>query len=139
VVATSPGGVSRSLTVQPESQDNSWSFQFKPDQPGKWRIDATDSRQAQTETWLRVSSVSRTDEFSGLPPDVDGLRQLAVSTGGSLLDDGAPDNWSVSGGQKLTALVSKRSQPAWDSWAVLLLGLGFYITELLWRRRAKLL
>jgi hypothetical protein len=91
------------------------------------------------ETWLGVSSVSHTDEFSGLPPDRDGLRKLAVATGGSLLDDGAPDNWSATGAPKLTTLVSKRIQPLWDKWLVLLIGLGCYVTELIWRRRAKLL
>jgi len=139
VTAISPEGVSQTLTVQLDPQANSWSFQIKPDKPGKWRIHTEDSKGAFMETWLRVSSVSHTDELSGLPPDRDGLRKLAVSTGGCLLDDGAPDNWSASGASKLTTLVSKRSEPLWDSWFVLLIGLGCYVTELIWRRFAKLL
>jgi len=139
VTAISPDGVSQPVIVQPNPQVNSWSFQLKPDKPGKWRIHAEDSQGAQMETWLRVSSVSHTDELSGLPPDRDGLRKLAVSTGGCLLDDGAPDNWSASGASQSNTLISKRSEPLWDRWFVLLIGLGFYVTELIWRRRAKLL
>ncbi len=139
VTAVSPDGIPQPIIAQPDSPANSWSFQFKPDKPGKWRIRAQDSQGAQMETWLRVSSASHSDELSGLPPDRDGLRQLAVATGGSLLDDGAPDNWSATGAPKLATLVSKRTQPLWDRWFVLLFGLGFYITELIWRRRAKLL
>ena len=139
VTAISPDGVTQSIVAQLNPATDSWSFQVKPDKAGKWRIQAEDSLGAQMETWLRVSTVSHTDELSGLPPDRDGLRKLAVSTGGSLLDDGAPDNWSATGAPKLTTLVSKRSQPLWDKWFVLLIGLGFYITELIWRRFAKLL
>jgi uncharacterized membrane protein len=139
VTAISPDGITQPIITQLDPATNTWSFQLKPDKPGKWRIHAEDSQGAQMETWLRVSSVSHTDELSGLPPDRDGLRKLAVSTGGSLLDDGAPDNWSSTSGPKLTTLLSKRTQPLWDSWFVLLIGLGFYVTELIWRRRAKLL
>ena len=91
------------------------------------------------ETWLRVSTGSHGQELSGLPPDTDGLRKLAMATGGNLLDDGVPDNWSASTTANLTTLISKRSEPLWDTWIVLLIGLGFYATELIWRRRLKLL
>jgi uncharacterized membrane protein len=139
VSALSPGGVALPLAVQLDPQANTWSFQLKPDQPGKWRIQAEDGRGAQMETLLRVSSTSHGDELSGQPADTEGLRKLAVSTGGCLLDNGASDNWSASGAAQSATLVSKRSQPLWDQWAVLLIGLGLYATELVWRRRAKLL
>ena len=139
LTAISPDGVPRSIIAERDPQTNSWSFHLKPDKSGKWRIHAEDGQGAQMETLLRVSSVSHTDELSGLSPDREGLRKLAVLTGGSLLDDGAPDNWSAPVVPNLTTLVSKRTQPLWDRWCVLLLGLGFYVTELIWRRRAKLL
>jgi hypothetical protein len=110
-----------------------------PTEAGKWRITAVDNRGAQLETLLRVSTASHGDELSGLPPDLAGLRKLAESTGGSLLNDGAPDGWAAAGTPNLTTLVSKRSQPLWDRWAILALALGFYVAELIWRRRAKLL
>ena len=139
VTAFSPAGISQVLPVQFDSKTKSWSFQLKPDRPGKWRIHAEDGRGAQMETWLRVSDFSHGDELSGVPPDRDGLRKLAVATGGSLLDDGPPDDWSTAGASKVTTLVSKRSEPLWDSWIILLMGLGFYVAELIWRRCAKLL
>ncbi len=137
VTAISPDGATSPIAAQPDA--DAWSFQFKPDKAGKWRIHAEDSQGGQMETWVGVSSVVHTDELSGLPPDRDGLRKLAVATGGSLLDDGAPDTWTPLGAAKITTLVSERSQPLWDRWIVLLLGLGCYVTELIWRRRAKLL
>ncbi len=139
LTATSPAGVTQKLDPQLDSTTQSWAFQVKPDAPGKWRIHAEDSRGAQMETWLRVSNSVRGDELSGQPPDVDGLRKLALSTGGTVLDDGMPDQWTASHGPNLTTLVSKRTEPLWDVWPVLLIGLGFYVTELIWRRRLKLL
>ncbi len=139
VTAISPHGVSQTLTAQLDPPTGSWSFQLKPGEAGKWRIHAEDDRGAVMETWLRVSMASHGEELSGLPPDRDGLRQLAMSTGGNLLDDGKPDNWSSDHTADSTTLLSKRSQPLWDNWIVLLIGLGFYVAELIWRRRAKLL
>ncbi len=139
VTATSPAGVTQTLALQPDPQGDSWTFQLKAGEPGKWLVHAQDGRGAEMETWLRVSGASHGLELSGLPPDTDGLRQLAASTGGSLLDDGVPDAWSATPAANLTTIVSKRSQPLWDSWIILLIGLGLYVTELVWRRRLKLL
>ena len=139
ITAVSPRGASRTLESQLDSSSDSWSFQFKPGEPGTWRIRAEDERGAQMETLLRVSHVSHAEELSGLPPDVDGLRKLAESTGGSLLNDGVPVTWSTTSSADLTTLVSKHSEPVWDTWIILLLALGFYVSELVWRRQAKLL
>jgi len=139
VTAISPRGMSQALALQFDPPSNSWSFQLIPGEPGKWRIHAEDDRGAQMETWLRVSGLSHAKELSGLPADMDGLRKLAESTGGSLLNDGVPENWSVSNTPNPATLVSKHSQPLWDNWIVLLIGLGFYATELIWRRCVKLL
>ena len=140
VTVTPPAGPPHPVTPQLDPDNGSWSFDLRPDAPGKWRIDAQDARGAATETLLRVSNHAHGDELSGLPPDTDGLRRLATSTGGKLLDDGPPDEWSAAplAGQSPT-LLSKRSQPLWDSWLLLLPGLGFYVIELIWRRRARLL
>ncbi len=139
ITAVSPKGQSQVLVAQSDTQAGSYSFKFTPTEPGKWHIQAEDGRGSQMETLLRVFNVDHAAELSGLPPDTDGLRKLAESTGGSLLNDGTPDNWSISKSSNITALVSKHSEPLWNNWAILLIGLGFYTTELVWRRRAKLL
>jgi uncharacterized membrane protein len=139
ITAISPSGKPQDISPQFNPQNDSWSFQVKPGESGKWRIRATDGRGAEMETLLRISNNSHGAELSGLPPDTDGLRTLAASTGGSLLDDGTPDDWSSERGPNSATLVSRRSEPLWDNWLILLVGLGFYLTELLWRRRAKLL
>lgn len=137
ITAISPGGVTQTLT--PRSDGDSWTFQLKATEPGKWRIHAEDSRGAQMETWLRVSDSSHGQELSGLPADTDGLRNLAAATGGSLLDDGVPGGWSQARAPAISTIVSKHTEPLWDNWILLLIGLGFYVTELIWRRTAKLL
>jgi len=139
LIAVTPDGKYQPLTAQAGSEPGSWAFQFNPNAAGTWRVQARDDRGASMETLLRVSSASHAAELSGLPPDTDGLRKLAESTGGSLLNDGVPDTWSTASEPNSTTLVSEHSQPLWNNWAVLLVGLGFYVTELLWRRRAKLL
>jgi uncharacterized membrane protein len=139
ITAISPAGTYQGLIAQAALQDGSWTFQFSPQQPGQWRIRAQDDRGALMETLLRVSTVSHAAELSGLPPDVDGLRKLAESTGGALLNDGTPDTWLTASTPQLASLVSKHSEALWNNWPVLLLGLGLYVTELVWRRFAKLL
>lgn len=127
------------LPLKYDADSESWSFQVTPDRPGKWMVDVGDSRNARTETFLEVSEQSRLEELSGLPTDTDGLRRVAESTGGALLNDGTPPNWSLSDASDPGTVISKRSEPVWDNWIVLLVCLGFYVTELVWRRGIKLL
>jgi len=140
ITAISPKGASQTLTAQPAPQSGSWLFQLNSNESGNWRIQAQDSSGAMMETLVRVSNASHSAELSGLPPDTEGLRKLAASTGGCLLNDGAPENWTTTHPHEdLTTLVSKHSRPLWNNWLILLIGLGFYATELIWRRQAKLL
>jgi uncharacterized membrane protein len=139
ITAISPGGQSQILAPQPGSQVGSWQFQLMSNEPGTWRVQAQDTSGAMMETLVRVSNASHKAELSGLPPDTEGLRKLAASTGGSLLNDGVPEDWAAARTHSASTLLSKHSHPLWNNWAVLLMGLGFYVTELIWRRRAKLL
>jgi hypothetical protein len=116
-----------------------WPFDLAANRPGELEIMVRDGRGAMTETMLHVSAQPRQQELSGLPPDVDGLRALAEATGGGLLNDGTPGAWSASNAPEQGTLVSKRIEPAWDNWIVLVFCLGLYVTELVWRRRLKLL
>jgi len=139
LTAISPSGQSQTLTAQPGTQANSWLFQLNANEPGNWRVRAQDQNGALMETLVRISNASHKDELSGLPPDTEGLRKLAESTGGSLLNDGAPEDWSTSQTHDQATLLSKHARPLWNNWVLLLIGLGFYVTELIWRRRARLL
>jgi uncharacterized membrane protein len=116
-----------------------WPFDLAANRPGELEIMVRDGRGAMTETMLHVSAQPRQQELSGLPPDVDGLRALAGATGGGLLNDGTPGAWSASSAPEQGTLVSKRIEPAWDNWIVLVFCLGLYVTELVWRRQLKLL
>ena len=139
VTLVSPDAATRVLALEEGSHPGEWTFQFSPDQPGKWRIRVGESGGSEIETLLRVSQMAHGNELSGLPPDVDGLRKLAQVTGGSMLNDGTPDRWSGHAAPAEATLISEHSRPLWDTWMVLLLALSFYAVELVWRRRAKLL
>ena len=139
LTAISPIGKSQVLTAQPGTQASSWLFQLNVTEPGNWRVQAHDQFGAMMETLVRVSNASHKDELSGLPPDTEGLRKLAESTGGCLLNDGTPEDWSTTHTHHQATLLSKHAHPLWNNWVILVIGLGFYVTELIWRRRAKLL
>jgi uncharacterized membrane protein len=139
VNAIAPNAATKILPLQPGTHPGEWTFQFSPDQPGKWRLHAQDNRGAEIETLLRVSNVSHGVELSGLPPDVEGLRKLAQATGGALLNDGTPETWASHASTPEATMVSQHARPLWNTWAVLLLALSCYAIELIWRRRAKLL
>ena len=127
------------LPLQAGAQPGEWIFQFTPDQPGTWRIQANDSAGAQIQTLLRVGNISRSAELSGLPPDVDGLRKLAGLTGGAMLNDGTPEGWASRASETDLTMISEHVHPLWNTWAMLLLALAFYAVELVCRRQAKLL
>ena len=129
----------KTLPPQVGAQSGEWAFQFTPDQPGTWHIRASDGAGAQIETLLRVGSISRSAELSGLPPDVDGLRKLAGLTGGAMLNDGTPDDWTSRTSATDLTMISEHVRPLWNTWAMLLLALAFYAVELISRRQAKLL
>ena len=75
-------------------------------------------------------------ELLNLPADVAGMRQLAESTGGALVDDATEFQPPVETAAKPPA---KTPEPLWNSGGLLLVMLGLYATELIARRRCKLL
>jgi hypothetical protein len=139
ITVVAPNSSTRTLTPQAGSHPGEWTFQFSPDQPGKWRVQVQASGGSEIETLLRVSNVSHASELSGLPPDIEGLRKLAQATGGGLLNDGTPDTWKGKAVTPDTTVVSEHVRPLWNTWPVLFLALSFYAVELIWRRKAGLL
>jgi uncharacterized membrane protein len=134
-----PGAGGQALVPVAGTQPGEWDFQVTPNQPGSWRLQVQDVGGSEIETLLRVSHASHSTELSGLPPDTEGLRKLAQATGGTLLNDGVPENWSGKAATPESALVSEHVQPLWNSWLMLLVALSLYVIELIWRRRVKLL
>jgi uncharacterized membrane protein len=138
VTVVAPNSSNQKVTAQAGSRPGEWTVQFKPDQPGKWRLQVQDPGGSEIETLVRVSNVSHNMELSGLPPDIEGLRKLAQATGGGLLNDGTPDTWAGKPATDKT-MVSEHVRPLWNTWPVLIVALAFYAIELIWRRRARLL
>jgi uncharacterized membrane protein len=138
ITAVDPQGNKHNLDTEADTQPGCWLFKLIPTLPGKWRIFAGTNGGSQLETLVRVSNQSHSAELSGLPADVDGLRKLAEATGGSLLNDGVPATWGALQSREST-VIRQHIQPLWDDGRVLAACLGFFVVELLWRRRAKLL
>ncbi len=132
----SPTGEHKPLDLQKTSDAGGWTASFTPGAPGHWEVRATDPARNLSRLTFPVTEKAMTTETLNLPPDLEGMRRLAESTGGALIGDepvfeksavteGAPQLQSV--------------QPMWHSSWLLGLLLGLYGTELVVRRFFRLL
>jgi hypothetical protein len=97
----------------------------------------------------RLQRVSATEFEVVLPsrenqdpsPDPEGLRALALKTGGQFLDLAQAGTLAAQfpGGEELREPISSRLEDAWDRWGTLLLALALLSTEWILRKRAELL
>jgi hypothetical protein len=137
VETVSPARKYQPLTLQPATNgDSGWTATFTPNTTGTWEVQATGAGNKSARLVFPVSEKVRSAELMNLPPDMDGMRQLAEATDGAMIED-AP----VFQPRTETAATSglQHVRPLWNSsW---LLGglLGLYGTELIVRRRFKLL
>ena len=133
--AISPAGQRWRLSVTDAATVDgpAWQASFKPTTTGRWEVSATDTdgRQAQV-----AFPVGRKPEMPNLPPDLAGMKQLAELTGGALVQDTTDFQMPMEPAAKPRA---KAPVPLWDSSLLLLIMLGMYATELIARRRWKLL
>jgi hypothetical protein len=137
VQSVSPSHEYRPLTLQPATNgESAWTAVFTPGAAGSWEVQASVSGKKSARLVFPVSVSSQSAEMMNLPPDVDGLRRLAEATGGAMIED-APvfqpreDSGAASGVQHV--------RPLWNSTWLLGALLGLYATELILRRRFKLL
>ncbi|MEA3186888.1 MAG: hypothetical protein QOD99_718, partial [Chthoniobacter sp.] len=134
----SPDGAQHTLALgeSADAESDRWQTSFTPDQPGRWRLQARDATGGEAHITVSVDAQPRTAETSNLPPDIDGLRQLAQATGGALIE-----TEPVFHPPSPTAAIPemKRTHPLWNSpWGMAVL-LGLYGIELILRRSLKLL
>jgi hypothetical protein len=137
VEVVSPSRDRRQLTLQPSTNaECAWTATFTPTTAGNWEVRAAGSGKKSARLVFPVSTRSQSAEMMNLPPDVDGMRQLAEATGGAMIED-APvfqpheDSGAASGPQHV--------RPLWNSTWLLGGLLGLYGTELIVRRRFRLL
>jgi hypothetical protein len=142
----SAGGAPRLESIGPDGKplplvaraapgdDGAWLATFLPTAPGRWEVRAANDGGNEARIGFGVDEKPRTTETLGLPADVEGLRQLAESTGGALLEDGPAFRRDEE-----PPAARKRWQPLWDSSWLLATLLGLYGAELLARRRFRLL
>lgn len=144
VEAVSPAGQRETLSLHAaggeSGEDAGWEAQFVPDAVGRWEVRATDPGQGQGQARLvfPVAEKARTVESLDLPPDVEGLRQLAQSTGGALIGD-EPLFEERAAATATDSAPVHRSRPLWNSGWLLGLLLGLYGAELVARRYFRLL
>jgi len=138
IVAISPAGNPQVLTVrEKKDQQGGWEASFIPEVDGRWEVTAETAADDHAKISLPISRQAQTEETANLPPDVEGMRQLAEVTGGALIDQEAvafPVPPAV-----LPAPEVKRALPLWNRSSLILLLLGFYGTELVARRLFRLL
>jgi hypothetical protein len=136
--AVSPRGARQSLSVAEAAEADPAALQaaFTPNLTGRWEVRATDASGQTASVTFPVAAGSASAELSNLPADVAGLRNLAESTGGSLVDGPATFDHPMEGPAKPP---ERLPEPLWNSALVLAALLGLYATELILRRRWKLL
>jgi hypothetical protein len=125
------------LTLQPATNgESAWTASFTPDAAGNWEVRAIGSGKKSARLSFPVPVNSQSAEMMNLPPDMDGMRELAEATGGAMIED-APVFQPREKSAAAPGLQHVR--PLWNS-AWLFAGLlGLYATELIVRRRFKLL
>lgn len=138
VTCVSPTGTATPLALQnnPDTEGGTWTATFTPDQPGLWNVSAVDNASGGAGLQFSVSDRTRTTEALDIPPDVEGMRLIAESTGGALIGDDPAFKGRTAGD---SGWQRKSFEPLWNSPWLLALLLGLYGTELLVRRMYKLL
>ncbi len=135
--AVSPSGERISLHLQEMVGDRvgAWTAVFTPTAPGNWTVRATNFLNNSARITFPVAAKAFSVEMLNLPANIAGMRQLAESTGGALVEkttDFRPKNLTDD-------FHSKRVKPLWNSAWLLGLLLGLYGVELIARRIFKLL
>ena len=134
----SPKGAHRQLTATEVAVADGSELQasFTPTTTGRWTVVATDASGRAAGVTFPVTEKSTSAELSNVPADLVGMRQLAESTGGALVDETTAFELSAEAPAKP---LEKLPAPLWNSGVLLLVLLGFYAAELILRRRCKLL
>ncbi|MEO7934530.1 MAG: hypothetical protein ABIT76_15380 [Chthoniobacterales bacterium] len=135
VIAVAPNGDPQPLPVRSSGASAGWQVELNPDLDGRWEIRAVDATGGQARISLAVTKQPQTMETANLPADVEGLRRLAESTGGKLIEDDPVFQQQSA----VIAAEEKHSSPLWNQKWFLGLLLVIYGTELLTRRWMKLL
>jgi len=136
--ALSPTGMRQQLTVVDAATADgpAWQASFTPTTTGRWEVRATDAAGRQARVVFPVGNKPASAELLNLPTDVAGMKQLAESTGGALVQDAADFQTPM---ETATRPPTKTPEPLWNSGLLLVVMLGLYATELIARRRCKLL
>ena len=112
-------------------------FRWTPPVAGRWALTARSGGEIAVRHWVNVTQ-RPSGEASGLPGDESLLRALAERTGGTLLADTPPPAWQTASGPD-TTLLRETVAPLWHRAWIFAILLALYVTELLLRRRQKLL
>jgi len=142
VTIKSPAGRILSLPSVPTGDpDAHWSVAWTPDQPGNWEMTGR-LKGAYGASGFAEVIAGVTGELARTVPAIETLSALAGETGGKLLNLEPPAAWlpestkeEIKGGPVET----EHRTPLWNNWTMLLVALGLYATELVFRRLLKLL
>jgi hypothetical protein len=113
-------------------------FSWTPPAEGAWQIRATDASGREALHSLSVKKIGPAGELDGKPPADTVMRALAERTGGAMLENGPPAAW-VAVTPKKSELRSKHQEELWHRPWIFALLIGCYGTELILRRKWKLL
>ena len=142
--ATREGAPERLLKRAAEGDKGTLDFEWTPESPGLWHIEARTRGGREAHHWVTVRPVADekpveiSGELSGRPTDESVLASLAQATGGALLDSVAPAGWTT-GEKEHTEVVAIREIALWHQWQFLAALLLLYAADLALRRFSRLL
>lgn len=140
IFAISPTGARKSIAPGRETgrdAGGAWRADFIPDTEGRWEVQATDMAGNNARITFDATAQVRNMESLNLPPDTEGLRHIAESSGGALIEDGCTifhtqPPWDQT-------FEPMHAKPLWNNaWLIGAL-LGLYGIELISRRCFRLL
>ncbi|MGO8766873.1 MAG: hypothetical protein ACLQSR_17280 [Limisphaerales bacterium] len=136
--AVSPTGAHQQLMVTDATTADgpAWQTSFIPTTTGRWEVRATDAAGRQARVMFTVGKKPVSAELLNLPTDLAGMKQMAESTGGALVQEAADFQPAM---ETTVTPPPKTPEPLWNSGLLLLVMLGLYASELITRRCYKLL
>jgi len=113
-------------------------FRWRPPGAGLWQVTATDVDGSAVRHWIAVKTPLQSGELSGAAPDEELLRTLAARTGGAVLETVPPPTWQERPSER-SVLLAERREPLWHRPWIFGAILGLYCTEMILRRKWRLL
>ena len=139
LTAVGPDHQTIPIAVKQGLLPHQWEIDWTPAQLGLWTINAQSGSDT-AQCFLHVSEpVDFIRDLANLPPALEQMRELSGLTGGALIEKHAPAAWKSEVDIPKSQLLWEHRELMWNHWWVLMTCFFVYSTELLLRRRWRMI